>query len=203
MTRTLLSEKIIGLILLATVMLIGCRSSAPPVQFYTLSATRTQTVSNTITALKPISVGVGPVAIPEVLDRPQIVVRTSPNKLKIDEFHRWAEPLKDSFGRVLADNLAILLKTVDVYQYRQRRDVPVDFQVEISVSRFFADADGTAVLAAYWSVVGNNGKTVLSRKRSSISEKAVSRDFEAVVAAQNKTLQELSEQVAAEIQKLR
>jgi uncharacterized lipoprotein YmbA len=44
---------------------------------------------------------------------------------------------------------------------------------------------------------------VLSRKRSSISEKAVSKDFEAVVAAQNKTLQELSQQIAAEIQKLR
>ena len=149
-----------------------------------------------------ISVEIGPVIVPAYLDRSQIASTGNDHKLYMDEFHRWAEPLKDSFGRVLAENLAILLKTANVYMYPQRRGASVDFQVEITVSRFFADTDGTAILAAYWSIVGKDGQTVMSRKRSSITQKAASKELGAIVAAQNRTLQELSREIAAGIQKL-
>jgi uncharacterized lipoprotein YmbA len=202
MKRKHLHRSAIVLLGAALLIISGCvGGTSKPSTFYLLKALPESEAA--VLEQGGLSLEVGPITVPAYLDRTQIASTGNDHKLYMDEFHRWAEPLKDSFGRVLADNLAILLKTVNVYQYRQRRDVPVDFQVEISVSRFFADADGTAVLAAFWSVAGNNGKTVLSRKRSSISEKAVSKDFEAVVAAQNKTLQELSKQVAAEIQKLR
>jgi hypothetical protein len=202
MKRKHLHRSAIVLLGAALLIISGCvGGTSKPSTFYLLKALPESEAA----ALEQggLSLEVGPITVPAYLDRTQIASTGNDHKLYMDEFHRWAEPLKNSFGRVLADNLAILLKTVNVYQYPQRREMPVDFQIEISVSCFFADADGTAVLAAYWSVVGNNGKTVLSRKRSSISEKAVSKDFEAVVAAQNKTLQELSQQIAAEIQKLR
>ena len=40
------------------------------------------------------SVSVGPVTLPMVVDRPQLVLRVSDNRVDILEMHRWAEPLK-------------------------------------------------------------------------------------------------------------
>ena len=149
-----------------------------------------------------VSVEIGPIIVPAYLDRTQIATAGDDHKLYMDEFNRWAEPLKDGFGRVLAENLAILLKTANVYSYPQRRNASIDFHVEITVSRFFAEAENTALLVAYWSIIGNDGQSVMSRKRSSITRKVASPELEAIVAAQNKTLQELSREIAAEIQKL-
>lgn len=146
------------------------------------------------------SLEIGPITLPAYLDRKQIVFIDKDHRLHVDQFNRWAEPLKDSFGRVLADNLAFLLKTVNVYVYPQRRDIPIDFQIEVTVSRFSADKNGTAILAAYWSIIGSDGKTVLSRKWSSITEEAGSKSFEAIVTAQNRTLEKLSREIVTEIQ---
>ena len=34
-----------------------------------------------------IAVGVGPLQIPKIIDRPQIITRIGPNKIRVDEFH--------------------------------------------------------------------------------------------------------------------
>ena len=39
------------------------------------------------------SVWVAPVTLPEAVDRPQLVVRVTPNRVAILDGHRWAEPL--------------------------------------------------------------------------------------------------------------
>jgi uncharacterized lipoprotein YmbA len=39
-----------------------------------------------------MTIGVGPVHLPEYLDRPEIVTRINPNELKLAEFDIWAEP---------------------------------------------------------------------------------------------------------------
>lgn len=54
-------------------------------------------------------VGVLPVRLPGHLDRPQLVMWTTRNELRIDEFLRWAEPLDAGATRTLAEDLAILL----------------------------------------------------------------------------------------------
>ncbi|MGA3252097.1 MAG: ABC-type transport auxiliary lipoprotein family protein, partial [Paraburkholderia sp.] len=42
----------------------------------------------------PITVLIGVVSVPELVDRPQIVVNAGDNKVDIDEFARWADSLK-------------------------------------------------------------------------------------------------------------
>ena len=66
----------------------GC-GSTPPSHFYTLSATAKPAALSS-----SVSVSVGPVAVPAVVDRPEIVVRTGPNEVWLDEFNRWASPLR-------------------------------------------------------------------------------------------------------------
>ena len=69
--------------------LTGCAGSES-VRYYVLSATPAGPVG---AAVRDIPVGVGPVELPEYLDRPQIVTRTSQNELNVADFDRWAESL--------------------------------------------------------------------------------------------------------------
>jgi hypothetical protein len=188
---------ILGAALLA---MAGCTGTSKPSTFYLLKTLPEPEAGAPVQG--GVSVAVGPISLPAYLDRLPMAAAGDGHVLSVDEFHRWAEPLKDGISRVLAENLAILLKTANVYVYPHRRGVTVDCQVEIAVSRFSAEADGTAVLVAYWSIVGGDGQTVLSRNRSSLVERAASREPGAVVAAQNKVLQDLSQEIAAEIRKL-
>src|SRR4029077_9099594 len=69
----------------------GC--STAPTHFYTLSRTAPSSATSTPAPLN-VSVVVGPVSIPAVVDLPQIVVTTGPNQVTVDEFNRWASPLQ-------------------------------------------------------------------------------------------------------------
>ena len=48
---------------------------------------------------------VGPVAVPEVVDRPQLVVRDGKYRVVVNEQERWATPLKDSLPFAVAVQL--------------------------------------------------------------------------------------------------
>src|SRR5512145_2636751 len=78
---------------------VGC-ASTPPSRFYTLSATSAATKTSS-----ELSVAVGPVSVPAVVDRPQIVVSLGPNQVRLEEFDRWALPLQINIARVVAENL--------------------------------------------------------------------------------------------------
>ncbi len=62
--------------------LCGCASS-PPSQFYTLSAAAAPGV--TPVARTEYGIVVGPAAVPESVDRPQLVLRLSENRVRIVE----------------------------------------------------------------------------------------------------------------------
>ena len=57
----------------------------------------------------PHILGLGPVTIPDYLDRPQIVLRTSRNELVLSENSRWAGSLANDSVRVLEENLNSML----------------------------------------------------------------------------------------------
>jgi uncharacterized lipoprotein YmbA len=94
----------------AALSLAGCASS-PPSSFYTLSAT---VESTTIASAPSYGVSVGPVRVPETVDRPQLVLQLSANQIAIDEFHRWAEPLASGIAQTVAEDLRRLLGSGDV-----------------------------------------------------------------------------------------
>src|SRR5262245_43795350 len=96
----------IALMLLALVA--GCGSS-PMSRFYRLSADAAPGAT-----ASSLSVVVGPVSIPAIVDRPQIVVSTGPNQVRLDEFNRWASPLQGDIARVVAENLTAMLGTPQV-----------------------------------------------------------------------------------------
>lgn len=116
---------------LAVALLAGC-SRSPRVTFYTLNVAAT----NEAPAPPINSVAIGPITLPDLLDRPQLVVRTSANQVDILETHRWAESLKSEIPRIIAADLGILLKPARVSIYPQNAGLDADYRVLLDIQRF-------------------------------------------------------------------
>ena len=198
---------------LAALLLVvaGC-SGSPPTEFYTLSGM--QLPPGGPSAAKTV-VGVGPVTLPDYLDRPQIVTRASGNRVVLASFHSWVEPVDGMFTRVLVSNLSSLLATDNVVTVPQRRAMTLDYQVEVNVSRFDADSEGRAVLDARWWVFGKNGEQLIGEGRSTIVEPVAEptgadagsngepASYEAIVAAMSTALAQMSSGIAGTIEQHR
>jgi uncharacterized protein len=195
MIRTMLMRRTWAAALL--LMVAGCSQSAPT-EFYTLSGM--QLPPSGLSAPRT-TVGVGPVTLPDYLDRPQIVTRASGNRVILASFHSWIEPVNGMFTRVLVQNLSTLLASDNVVSLPQRRPMALDYQVEVDVSRFDADSAGRAVLDARWRVFGKGGEQLIEDGRSTMVEPAVDpQDYEAIVASMSKALADLSSAIASVIE---
>jgi hypothetical protein len=174
----------------AVALLAGC-SRSPRVTFYTLNAV----ASPEATAPAPASVAVGPVTLPELQDQPQLVVRIDANRVDVLEIHRWAAPLKSEIPRIIAEDLAILLKPARVSVYPQNAGMDADYRILVDIQRFEM-TDGKGVdLDALWSVRRTAGGTPKTG-RSVVSEPAVAAGYEALVAAQSRALAAVSRNLA-------
>ena len=78
-------------------ILTGC-GSPPKERYYALS------VADAMSEAAPaaFAVAVGPVSVPDIVDRPQMVLRVAANRMELSELNRWAEPLKEGIARAVA-----------------------------------------------------------------------------------------------------
>ena len=177
----------------------GCSSSQPS-RFYLLHSTTGSVKSpDVLSPPSEISIGVGPVKLPDYLDRPQIVTRATPGKLDLAEFDRWAEPLSENFARVLAEELSAMLSTSRVLMHPWPRTSQVDCQIAVDVVRFEGVPGGRATLGARWTLYGEQGRKVLAQRNSEISDPVDSTSYEALVAAQSRAVASLSREIAAAV----
>ena len=183
----------IGQAVLGFSLLVGC-SSSQPTQFYTLSALVSDGASDESGALR---LGVGPISLPAYLDRPQVVTRSHNYRMTVADFHQWAEPLEISFQRVLMENLSNWLSTDDVVTLPERRGLPLDYRVEIDVTRFDADQTGEVVLDARWLIFDGRGDRLKDSGRSVIKKQFVADgDYGAIAEAMSRSLGEMSASIA-------
>lgn len=148
-----------------------------------------------------LAVGVGPVELPDYLDRNQIVTRSGQNELNLAEFDLWGAPLKDNTAQVLAENLAVLLPSNKVLTYPWKRSAQVRFQTTIKITRFEHLEGGETVLGVRWSILDGNGAELLTRE-SRYVEKPAGDSYPATVAAMNRALAQFSHELAVALKSL-
>jgi len=201
MTRRCFVPCAVLAVLSVGVFLAGCASTAPS-RFYVLSSLPAPgPASKPFTDQGRTAIGIGPVEISKYLDRPQIVTRESPNELKLAEFDNWAEPLGDNLPRVLAENLSTLLSTEPVAVFPWRGSTPVDYRVEVVVTQLDGELGGDAVLVGHWSIIKEDGNELIAIRETRFSEPTGASGYEALVSAMSRAIGNLSQQIAAEIQK--
>lgn len=191
---------LIGIVLL---FLGGCAGTEPS-RFYTLSAMQDADAGQkAVTEEKDISIGIGPVTIPDSLKRPQIVTITSQNELTLAEFDRWAGSLEENISMVLAEHLSVLLNTDSVFMFPWKRLISIDYQVVVEIIRLDGTLGGEAVLVARWTLFEEDGKKILLKRRSHYREQTAGQDYGALVAAMSRTFAGLSREIAGEIAALK
>ena len=173
---------------LALILLGGCAS--PNSRFYTLSSTATATAPPS-----ELAVAVGPVSVPAAVDRAEIVVTTGPNQVHLDEFNRWASPLKDEVSRVVTENLVALLGTPRVTQSAQSLSGDVTYRVTIEVQRFDSAPGDSATLDALWTVRRPKDDKSLTG-RTAAREPISGLGYEDIAAAHSRALARMSRDIA-------
>jgi uncharacterized lipoprotein YmbA len=177
--------------------LAGC-AATQPTNFYTLAPEIAPDVAKR--SADGLVIGLGPITLPQYLDRPDIVTREGANQMRLAEFHKWAEPLEPLLTRIMAEDLYALLDASDVIPIPQRGDVPLDRVVEVDISRFDADAAGQVALDARWRVYESDNETLLASGRSQVTEQgAPVPDYSAIVAAMSRAVAQASEEIARAI----
>jgi uncharacterized lipoprotein YmbA len=176
---------------LLALFLSAC-GTTPRESFYTLASA--PPVESTAPA--KMTVHVGPVAIPDTVDRTPMVIRKGPNEVEIEDFHRWAEPLKTGIPRALAANLARELGGSRVSSGRLG-NTGADYQVTLDVSRFESSFSDGATLEATWTVIRKTGAPTTGRTLARAP--APSADYSGVASAHSRALEQLAREIAAAI----
>ena len=176
--------------MIALPLFAGCAAS-PASKFYTLSPV--QIVEQRPGASR-IAIAIEPITLPELVDRPQIVTKLDANRVSIDEFARWADPLKSQIPRVLAADLAQIIPGAIVSTYPQRADENA-YRVSVDVQNFDSSADGTVTLVVIWSVhPPTRGEKV--RGRSAVYEIVNEPGYDAIVKAHSRALAAVASNIA-------
>ncbi|AHN74474.1 hypothetical protein DA70_08335 [Pandoraea pnomenusa] len=189
--------------------LAGCASPTPT--FYTLSdapglpgtptasGTSGTSGARTIGAeapAAPYAVEVSPVAVPEQVDRPQIVITRGGGRVDILEASRWSAPLKTELTSTISRDLTQRLGAMDVYGL-PRADGLTVYRVSTSVQRFESVPGEQAALTAVWSVRRAPGDLVLTCRFA--GTEPASGGVAEVVAAQRKLVDRLAEGISRAI----
>jgi uncharacterized lipoprotein YmbA len=173
----------------------GCASTPQP-RLYSLSAT-----SPASAASSNVSVSVGPVSVPALVDRPQIVVTTADSQARLDELNRWSAPLHESLAEVVAQNLAAILGSSQVTVFPKISSAASQYRVAIDVQRFESMPGVSALLEAAWTVRRRADQASRTR-RASVREAVHDASYDALAAAHSRAAERLSRDIAEAIRAL-
>lgn len=183
-------------LLLAALLLGGCATPAQT-RYYSLDAGEPAAAAQ---GAGEYGVAVGPVTLPEALDRPQLVLRAGAGRYRVVDEERWIEPLKTEIPRVLAGDLARRLPAARVASHVQHGGRNADYRILIDIQRFESVLGESVTLDASWSLRGARGGR---SGRSTLTEPVGGADYAELVAAHRRALARLGEELAEAIEALR
>jgi hypothetical protein len=181
--------------LLATVLtmifgMTGCVRTRP-VTFYTLSPLPPGQLSVAGNDFTDIRVGIGPVRFSKLIDRPQIVTRTTPNRVDLADFHRWGGDLGEDFLIVLTNDIRQLCGSGLFLRHPWPQEFSPRYRVEFDVHQFDGALGGTVVLNVTWLIRTPDGGD-LEVNHAFIEEKTSGDDYVSLVEAESRALEKLS-----------
>jgi uncharacterized lipoprotein YmbA len=153
-------------LLLTTGIGAGCLNLKPQpdrTRFYVLSSPATDLGQAPSTQIDALPVFLGRVEIPDYLNNSAIATRLSETGIQFSHHHHWAEPLREGATRVLRDALAARCGPDRVHPANFRRPGGLYLEAQVALTAFECTADGSAVVAARWSILRQPGSKEVAR----------------------------------------
>ena len=181
-------------------LILSCAKSSKPVEYYMLDASVGIDNNQILKGDEGPMIGLGPIRLPEYLDRFQMVVAVSENKYKLIDGHRWAEKLDQNISLALFKTLPAQLDTDRMIRYPWPQRPGVDFQIKIDILELNIDEKGQSQLIVQWSIKSKD-ETILN-KRSSFTAQASTTDIDKMVQAQSECLTKLGQEIVSSLKPL-
>ncbi|MFT4267774.1 MAG: PqiC family protein, partial [Xenophilus sp.] len=155
---------------LAAGLLAGC--AGPQTRYYSLAEPAAAPAQVAPPAGPPLFIELAPLALPERLARPQMVVRQSGAGAQVEvlEQHRWASSFESELRDALAAGIAARLGAVDVTQGGRAGGGPA-WRIAVQVRQFDA-VEGSRVDAALSWTIRRSGDASSTACQWSASEPA-------------------------------
>lgn len=155
-----------------------------------------ETLPISSTGSEGLSIGIGPVKLPDSLNRQQMVTRVSENEVRVEPFYRWAAPLAENITSVLGENLSSLLHTNHITSFPWPLAAQPEFQLRVTVVEFMGTLGGEAKLAVRWVLTRGKTQTELVNTYASFKAPVPSHEYSELVATQSRLLADLSREIA-------
>lgn len=152
--------------------------------------------------LSALALEVLPVHLPEALRRPQLLLETTPGNLRVLRSHRWAGGLDKDIQGVLVENLSRLSGSGSIVVFPYGERVRARYRLEVEVHYLAGKPGGTLALRATWMLCPPQGGQALLVRRSELERPVAGSDPEALVAAHDAIIADLSREIAAELSRL-
>lgn len=183
------------------VLQAGCSIGKPshPSEFYVLSTEPASPVSGRADPAVPLLLGLGPLSMSDVFDRPQIVTRPDPNQVQLAEFDRWAGDLKKNLEQVLAQNLMSRLNTDSVVVFPWSSRTKPDFQIAVHLFRFDGEVGQRTRMEGVWRLLDGVKGCELSSRSFKFEEVPAGPGYAEFVSAMSLGVAKLSQEIAEKL----
>ncbi|HWV45034.1 MAG TPA: PqiC family protein [Nitrospira sp.] len=193
------TQRAVVLFILGMVMSAAGCAHATQERFYTLSDSMPDG-----TADAPIGnnfVEILPVSLPELLDRPQVVLYDEAGRVHILEEDRWAATLKSEIRRSIGEKVRHRLGMIDVYHTPAPHGESVKgktYRITVSVESFKVAPGHGTMMQAVWavrSIDGNADFVCRSAYQMELGERSLSH----AILAYRKAIDALGTRIAQSI----
>ena len=192
-----------GSLLLSVLFLSGCTlRSSPEVNYFGLLTMEQLGDTPRVGAHPEMKLGIGPLTIPDSLQRSQIVTRQYENQFQFDEYNRWAGVLEKDLISAIGDNLSVLLGVENVGYFPWMPYFTPTYSVAIDIQRLDGTLDGESALDAKWRIVDGHGSILLQSGRSVFRRPSTAPGYPGLVKALSMLVADLSYELAIKLEKM-
>jgi len=180
---------------LVTLGLFGCGGTVSPISYYSLQAAE-GAPAGTVHA-QPMALLIGPITLPDILKKQQIVTGRAGERYQLSDNHRWSGQLDHDFARAMGEELARRLGTEQVALFPMQQHLSPTYQVVCDILVMDGVLGAEARLIVRWSLVDPATNTVQITHRSLCEQQPANASYGAWVAAQRDNIRCLGEEIAA------
>lgn len=167
---------------------LGVGQPSPAIRYWVLSALP----GVPEIAERDRSVAVGPVELPAQLDRSNVVLLESANRLMVLPLDHWGEPLERGIARVLAENLTLSIPGLKAAVFPWSGGGQTNAQLQLFVTRLDLRRGEAVELIVTWLLRFPGEADPRVARTFSHREAVDSDEVEAMVAALSRTLEKLT-----------
>lgn len=182
--------------LACAMLLAGCAGKAPTTSYYSLHVPQ---ASAPAPAGDAVSLSVGPVTLPDVLKQTRIVTGGENGRYRLAEYHRWAGEVDRDMARAVAERLSMILGTENVSLFPWDQQSRPRFRVLVDVVAMGGSLGREATLSARWTLLDAEGQGGPLVRRTDTAQPLPDADHATWVAAQQRNVERLADDIAAAI----